>query len=91
MNRCKPEKVGAKEYGKILKRIQVLEDDRIPAKEARKEKIEGQKRRITRKEHRILWNEFETGRFVTEDRPCNVAKRKCLKIEVLFPRKMEIN
>ena len=47
--------------GKMLKRIQVLEDGRIPAKEARNWKIEGQKRRITRKEYRKLWNEFETG------------------------------
>ena len=36
MNRCKPEKVSAKAYGNILKRIQVLEDGRIPAKKARK-------------------------------------------------------
>ena len=35
MNCCKPEQVGTKEYGKIVKRIQVIEDGRIPAKEAR--------------------------------------------------------
>ena len=47
MNRCKPEKVGTKEFGKMLKRIQVLDEGRIPAKEARRWKIEGQRRRIT--------------------------------------------
>ena len=26
MNRCQPEKVGTKEYGKMMKRIQVLEE-----------------------------------------------------------------
>ena len=36
MNCCKPEQMGTREYGKMLKRIQVLEDGRIPAKEARK-------------------------------------------------------
>ena len=54
MNCCKPEKVGTKEYGKIPKRIQILEDGRVPAKEARNWKIEGQKRRLTRKEYRRL-------------------------------------
>ena len=33
MNCCKPEQVGEKEYGKMLKRIQVLEDGGVPAKE----------------------------------------------------------
>ena len=32
MNCCKPEQVGTKEHGKVLKRIQVLEDRRVPAK-----------------------------------------------------------
>ena len=32
---CKPEQVGTREYGKMLKRSQVLEDGRVPAEEAR--------------------------------------------------------
>ena len=36
MNCCKREQVGTKEYGKMLKRVRVLEEGRIPAKEARK-------------------------------------------------------
>ena len=51
---------GHKGARKMLKRIQVLEDGRIPAKEARNWKIEGQKSSITREEYRKLWNEFET-------------------------------
>ena len=43
MNCCKPEKVGTKEYGKMQKRIQILGDGRVAAKEARNRKIEGQK------------------------------------------------
>ena len=50
MNCCKPEQVGTKEYGKMLKRIQVDEEGRILADEARSWKIEGQKKRISRKE-----------------------------------------
>ena len=45
MNSCKPEQVGTKEHGKMLKLIQVLEDGRVPAKEARNWKIERKTRR----------------------------------------------
>ena len=36
MNCCKPEPMGTQGYVKMLKRIQVLEDGRVPAKEAKK-------------------------------------------------------
>ena len=36
MNCCKPEQMGTKECGKMVKRIQELEDSRAPAKEARR-------------------------------------------------------
>ena len=49
LNCCRPEQVGTKEYGRMLKRIQILEDCRVPVKEAKDWKIEGKKRRITRK------------------------------------------
>ena len=51
--------MGTKEYGKMLKRLQILEDGRAPAKEAKDWKIEGRKRRITRKEYRRQSNEFK--------------------------------
>ena len=35
MNCCRLEAMGTQEYGKMLKRIQVLEDGRVPAEEAR--------------------------------------------------------
>ena len=44
MNCCKPEQVGTKEPDNMLKRIQIVEDGRVPAKEAKKRRIEGQKR-----------------------------------------------
>ena len=61
MNRCKPEKVGPKEYGKMLNRIQVLEEGSISAREARECKIEGRRRRITRQEYRRWWDDFDIG------------------------------
>ena len=58
MNCCKPEQVGTKERGKMFKRIQILEDGRVPAKQANNWKIKGPKKRITRKDQRRVLNEF---------------------------------
>ena len=66
MNCCKPEQMGTNEYGKMLKRIQVLEDGRVPAKEARNWRIEGQKRRITREEYQRLFNKFDMEGFMAQ-------------------------
>ena len=66
MNCCKLEQVGTKEHGKMLKRIQVLEDGRVPAMEARSSKIEGQKRRITSKEYQRLLSKFEMEGFMAQ-------------------------
>ena len=41
---CKPEQPGTKEYGKMLKRIHILGDGRVPAKEGENWKTEGQKK-----------------------------------------------
>ena len=46
MNCCKPEQVGTKEYGKMFKRIQVLEDGMVPVNNW---KIEGQKKQVREK------------------------------------------
>ena len=63
MRGCRPEQVSTQEHGKMLKRIDSLED----AKEANNRKIERQKRRITRKE-RIpeLLNKFEMEGFMAQ-------------------------
>ena len=70
------EQVGTEEHGKMLKGIQILEVGRVRAKEAQNWMIEGQKRRITRKEHRRLRNEFEMGGFMTQKGQWNLARRK---------------
>ena len=74
MNCLKREQVGTKEHGKMLKRIQVPEDGRVPAKKARDWKIEGQKKRITRKEEKRLLNEFEMGGFRAQKGVWNFAR-----------------
>ena len=43
MNCCRPEQVGTKEHGKILKIIQVLEGGRVPAKEAKNGELKDKK------------------------------------------------
>ena len=58
--------MGTQEYCKMLKRIQVLEDGRVPAVEARNWSIEGQKRRITRQEYQRLLNKLERESFMAQ-------------------------
>ena len=50
--------MGTKEHGKMIRRIQTLEHGRVPAQEAKYWRIEGQKKRITRKEYQRLVNKF---------------------------------
>ena len=60
-NCCRPEQMDTNEFVKIMKRIQILEEGRVPAKKAKNWNIEGEKKRITRKEQKKLLNNFEMG------------------------------
>ena len=76
MNCGKPEQMGTKECGKMLKRIQVLEDGGgVLAKEARSSRIEGQKRGVTRKEYQRLLNKFEMEGFMSK-KDCGISSEK---------------
>ena len=46
--------MGTKEYWKMLKRIHVLEDGKVPAMNAKGWQIELQKGRVTRQEYKLL-------------------------------------
>ena len=59
VNCCKPAQMGTKEFGKMMKRVQTVEEGRVPAKEAKHWKNEGHKKRITSKEFQRLLNNFE--------------------------------
>ena len=61
-----PGQVGTKEFGKMLKRIQTLEEGRALAKEAKNWRIEGKKKRLTRKEYQRLVNKFEMEGLMAE-------------------------
>ena len=79
MNCYKPEPMCTQEYAKNVEEnaIQVLEDGRVPAKEARSWRIEGQKRSITSKEYQRLVNKFEMEGFYGAKRlvePCEGEK-----------------
>ena len=79
INWCKLEQMGTKEHGKLIKRIQTPEDGRVPAKEAKDWRIEGQKKRITRKEYQRLVNKFEMEGFMARKGLWNLAKENTLK------------
>ena len=59
VNCCRPEQMGTKEFGQTMKRIQTLEEGSLAAKETKNWSIEGEKKRITRKEYQRLVNKFE--------------------------------
>ena len=86
MNCCKLEPMDTQEDGKMLKRIQVLEDGRVPAKEARNCRIEGEKRRITRKEYQRLLNKFEMEGFMAQRSLWNLAKEHILRERGELPK-----
>ena len=76
MNCCKLEQMGTKEFGKMLKSTQTLEEGGVPAKEAKTWRIEGQKKRTTRKEHQRLTNKFEMEGLTAQKGLWNLAKEK---------------
>ena len=78
MNCCKPEQMGTKEFDRMLKRIQTLEEGKVPAKETKSWRIEGKKKRITRKEHQRLLNKFDMEGFMAQRRIVESRWRKCV-------------
>ena len=74
MNCCRPEQVNTKEHGKVSKRIQILEDGRVPAKEANHGKSD-KKSRITRKEYQRLLNKFDMEGFMAPKGLWNLVKK----------------
>ena len=79
MNCRRPERMGTKEVGKMVKRIQTLEEGRVPAKEANTWRIEVKKERIARKEHQRLVNKFEMEGLMAQKDLWNLAKEKIMK------------
>ena len=73
---CMPEPMGTKEFGKMVKRIQTLEEGRVPAKEAENWRSEGKKKEITRKEYQRLLNKFEKEGLMAQKGLWNLAKEK---------------
>ena len=74
INCCMPEPMGTKDFGKMVKRIQTLEEGRVPAKEAKNWRIEEEKKRITRKEYRRLLNNFEMEGLMVQKRHLEVGE-----------------
>ena len=68
--------MGTKECGRMLSRIQTLEEGRVPTKEAKNWRIEGAKKRITRKEYQRLLNKFKMECLMAQKGLWNLAKEK---------------
>ena len=75
-NCCKPVQVCTREHGKMLQRIQIVEDGRVPAKEAKNWRIEVKKRRITGKKYRRMSSEFELVGLMAQKVLWNLAREK---------------
>ena len=69
MNCCRPEQMNTKEFGKMMKRIQTLEEGRVPAKET----IIGESRE---KEYKRLLNNFDMEGKTALKGMWNLAKEK---------------
>ena len=75
-NCCRPEKMDTKEFGKMMKRIQILEEGGVPAKEAKNWRIEGEKKRMTRKAKQEAVKQFRNGRIDGAKRLVELGNRK---------------
>ena len=71
--------MGTNEFGKMMKRIQPLEEGRVPDKEAKNWRTEGEKKSITRKEYKRLVNNFEMEGLMAQKGLWNLAKEKIMK------------
>ena len=75
-------RMDTKEYGKMCRRIPTLEEGRALANDARGRKVEGEKRRVTRKEKMRLREEIEVGGFHGAKRFVERCQtRECCKTE----------
>ena len=66
--------------------IQTPEDGGVADKEAKNWRIEGQKKRITRKEYQRLVNKFEMEGFVAQKGLWNLAREKNLRERGELPK-----
>ena len=76
---CKPEQMGTKEFGKMMKRIKLLEEGTVPAKETKNWRIVGEKIRITRKAYQRLLNKFEMEGLMAQKKACGTCKEENLE------------
>ena len=80
MNCYRPEQMDTNEFGKMVKRIQILEEGRVSAKKAKNWRFEGEKTRITRMEYQRLFNNFDMEGLMTQKKGLwNLAKEKNMK------------
>ena len=87
MNHCRPEKTDTKEHGKMLKILLKLEEGRVPHGNAKGWKVEGDRRRVTRRECKRLGEEFGVGGFVAQKDCGTLPRGECWKTEERYPER----
>ena len=78
-----------KESEEMLKRILILEEERVPARDARGREIEGQKSRVTREDYKRSREEFEVEGFMAQRGSWHIAKKRMLEDRGALPEKTE--
>ena len=91
MNRCRSEKNDTTVSGRTWKIILKFEERRVPDRNANGRKVEGEKRRVTRKECKRLMDIFEVWGFMAQKGLWIIAKKGCWRTEELCPKKRETN
>ena len=85
MNCRRPEQMDTKEFGKMVKILQILEEGRVPAKEAKNWRIDGEQQRITRKAFKRLLKFLEMEGLMAHKGLWNLPKEKIMKERGEFP------
>ena len=92
MNICHPEEKGTKEWSKMLRRMLLLEEAKVPAKAAKDWPVEGKKVQITTEESKRLKREFEEdGQIMARKGLWNMAKRRKMMERRAIPDEMGDN
>ena len=75
-NRCRPEKTDTNEYLQMLRVHLKLEEGRVPGRNATGQNIEGEKRKVTRKECMRLREKFGVGGLMAQKKVCVQRRRR---------------
>ena len=74
VNCCRPEKMGTKEFGNMVKRIQTLEEEESQSKRRRIGESREKRKELREKENNRLSNHFEMESLLAKKTPVEFVK-----------------